>query len=56
MRGGLARLPSDFRDGMEEYTTLIQECNNRIGILLGSIGQIIMTYTMSTLLHDFTKA
>ena len=53
---GLAGLPSDFRKGMEDYTTLTQDFNHLIGMLPGSIGQIIMTYTMSILLHDFTKA
>ena len=56
MGGGLAGLPSDFRKGMQDYNTLTEELNNLMGMLTESIGQVIMTITMSILMDGFTKA
>ena len=56
IEGGIPGLPSDFRKGMEDCTTLTEEFNNLKDMLPESISQVIMTSTMSILMDGFTKA
>ena len=48
-------LASDFRKGMEDCTTLREEFNNLKDMLPESIGQVIMTSTLSILMDGYTK-